>query len=238
MAVLGQVVNRVAAGRVPTEAAAALALTCLTPLRKKNGRLRPVAAGEALRRLTGKALARAHATEVAEAVGPRQFGVGTPGGTEALSHAVQVEAGRKPGAAFIALDMRNAFPSLDRDQVLAAVRRHAPPLLPYARLVLGRRSYYRFLGAKGEGEALPADQGVGQGDPLAPAFLAVTIREPVERHALQAVDVVAPVNAARELIGNAILVRAGQGKKTPLSRASGPNLAKSLISFMGKELGR
>ena len=35
-----------------------------------------------------------------------------------------------------------------------------------------------------------------------------------------------------------ILVRAGQGKKTPLSRSSGPALAKSLTSFMAKELGR
>ena len=102
MAALGQVVNRVASGRVPTAAAAGLALTSLTPLRKKNGRLRPVAAGETLRRLTGKGLARTQATLLAEAVGPRQFGVGTPGGTEALSHAAQVEAGRRPQAAFVA----------------------------------------------------------------------------------------------------------------------------------------
>jgi len=181
MTALGVVVDRIASGRVPPGAAAGLALTSLTPLRKKNGRLRPVAAGEALRRLTAKALARAHAKPIAEAVGLAQFGVGTPGGTEALSHAVQVEAGRRPQAAFVALDMRNAFPSLDRDEVLAAVGLHAPFLLPYARLFLGRRSRYRYLGADGEGEALPADQGVDQGDPLAPAFLAVTIRRPLER---------------------------------------------------------
>ena len=65
--------------------------------------------------------------------------------------------------------------------MLAAVGWHAPSLLPYARLFLGRRSLYRYLGADGEGEALAADQGVDQGDPLAPAFLAVTIRTPLER---------------------------------------------------------
>ena len=90
MAALGEVVGRIASGRVPPGAAASLALTYLTPLLKKNSRLRPVAAGEALRRLTGKALALEHAAELAEAAGPSQFGVGTPGGTEALSHAVQV----------------------------------------------------------------------------------------------------------------------------------------------------
>ena len=85
-----------------------------------------MAAGDTLRRLTAKASARAHATPIADAVGPAQFGVGTPGGTEALSHAVQVEAGRRPAAAFVALDMRNAFPSLSRDEVLAAVGLYAP----------------------------------------------------------------------------------------------------------------
>ena len=92
-----------------------------------------------------------------------------------------MEAGRRPNAVWVALDLRNAFPSLDRDRVLAAVGEHAPQLLSYARLFLGRRSYYHYVGANGEGEALHADQGVDQGDPLAPALLAVTIRDPLER---------------------------------------------------------
>ena len=181
MAALGDVVNKVASGRVPAAAAAGLALTGLTPLRKKTGRLRPVAACEALRRLTGKALATGNAAALAEAAGPSQFGVGTPGGTEALSHAVQMESARKPQAAVLAPDLRNAFPSLDRDAVLAAVQQRAPELLPYARLFLGRRSYFRYVAGNGLGEALHADQGVDQGDPLALAFLAVTLRGPLER---------------------------------------------------------
>ena len=110
MTALREVVDRVVSGRVPPDAAAGLALTALTPLWKKNGRLRPVAAGEALRRLAGKAVAAEHSAALAEAAGPRQFGVGTPGGTEALSHAAQVEAGRRPSAVWVALDLRNAFP--------------------------------------------------------------------------------------------------------------------------------
>ena len=81
----------------------------------------------------------------------------------------------------MALDLRNTFGSLGRDAVLAAVQEHAPGLLPYARLFPGRRSAYRYLSSKGAGEPLYADQGVDQGDPLAPALLAVTIREPLER---------------------------------------------------------
>ena len=63
MTALGKVVDRIASGQVPPGAAAGLALTTLTPLRKKNGRLRPVAAGEALRRLPP------YATALGEVVG-------------------------------------------------------------------------------------------------------------------------------------------------------------------------
>ena len=92
-----------------------------------------------------------------------------------------MEAGHRPRAAFVALGLRNASGSLDRDTVLAAVQEHAPGLLPYARLFLGRRSGYRYLSSNGAGELLYVDQGVDQGDPLAPAFPAVTIRDPLER---------------------------------------------------------
>ena len=142
------------------------------------------------------------------AVGPRQFGVETPGGTEALSHAAQVEAGRRPQAAFVALDLRNAFGSLDRDTVLAAVQEHAPGLLPYARLFLGRRSAYRYLGSNGAGEPLYADQGVDQGDPLAPAFLAVTIREPLERLEDRLRDLAEEQGFSPEAAADAVRVRA------------------------------
>ena len=143
------VVSCVAFGRAPRAAAAGLTLTSLTPLLKKNGKIRPVAAGEALRRLTGKALARSHAVALAETVGPRQFGVGTPGGAETLSRAAQVEAQRRPHATWVALDLRNAFSSLDRDAMLTAVTSEAPALLPYARHFLGRRSGHRYLGVAG-----------------------------------------------------------------------------------------
>ena len=157
-----------------------MALTSLTPLLKKNGKVRPVAAGESLRRLAGKGLARAHAADLAEQVGGTQFGVGTPGGAEALVHAAQVEAGRDPRAVWVALDLRNAFSSLSREAVLAAVEARPPALLPSARLFLGHRSRYRYLGGDG-GELLDADEGVDQGDPLAPAFLALTLRDPLAR---------------------------------------------------------
>ena len=134
--------------------------------------------------------------------------MGTPGGTEALSHAVHVEAGRRPAAAFVALDMRNAFPSPGQDEVLAAVGLYAPPLLPYARLFLGRRSLYRYLGADGEGEAPPADQGVNQGDPLAPAFLAVTIRRPLERLGARLRELAEAEGYTPEAAADAIRVRA------------------------------
>ena len=132
----------------------------------------------------------------------------TRAGTQARSHGAQVEAGRRRQAAFVSLDLRNAFGSLDRDAVLAKVQEHAPGLLPYARLFLGRRSAYRYLSSNGTGGLLYADQGVDQGDPLAPAFLAVTIREPLERLEARLRDLAEADGFSPEAAADAVRVRA------------------------------
>ena len=108
----------------------------------------------------------------------------------------------------MALDLRNAFGGLDRDAVLAAVQEHAPGLFRYARLFLGRHSAYRYLSNNGAGELLYADQGVDQGDPLAPAFLAVTIREPLERLETRLRSLAEAEGFSPEAAADAVRVRA------------------------------
>ena len=79
---LGRVADRVAAADLPEEAVAGLAAVCLHPLRKKPSGVRPVGAGEALRRVVAKALLLEVAGTLAEGVGPRQLGCGLKGGGE------------------------------------------------------------------------------------------------------------------------------------------------------------
>lgn len=97
--------------------------------------------------------------------------------------------------------------------MLAAVQEHVPGLLPYARLFLGWRSAYRYLGSNGAGGLLYADQGgvdqgVDQGDPLALAFPAVTIREPLERLEARLRDLAEEEGFSPEAAADAVRVRA------------------------------
>ena len=82
------VLLRVASARLPPSAAAALALSKLTPLRKPGGGVRPIAAPSLLRRLAGRLLVNARRQGIAEALGANQFAVGTAAGTEVLAHTV------------------------------------------------------------------------------------------------------------------------------------------------------
>ena len=92
--------------------------------------------------------------------------------------------------------------------MLATVQEHAPGLLPYARLFLGRRSAYRDLSSNGAGDLLYADQGVDQGDPLAPAFLAATTCDPLERLETRLRSLAEAAGFSPEAAADAVRVRA------------------------------
>ena len=77
-------------GELPMEHGPLLCGANLTPLRKPDGGVRPVAVGETLRRLAGKVLL---STGVAKgqvaSLAPVQVGVGVPGAAEAVVIATQ-----------------------------------------------------------------------------------------------------------------------------------------------------
>ena len=69
LALLGGFRDRIADGDVPEGAVDLLGLTKLTPLKKDGPGIRPVAAGECLRKLAARALVREHRTLLLDAVG-------------------------------------------------------------------------------------------------------------------------------------------------------------------------
>ena len=92
-----------------------------------------MAVGETWRRLVGKALSGAVIEELRLLLEPTQLGVGTRGGAEALVHTTRQWLHRNrddPQKIRVTLDLENAFNSIDRSAVLAAVRRAAPGLTP------------------------------------------------------------------------------------------------------------
>ena len=94
----------------------------LIPLRKKDGSVRPIAVGETLRRIVGKALLKT--PEVAQAVRslmPRQVRVGVPNATELIGMGIQriVDSSDPKGDwVILQVDVQNAYNTLSRTAIL------------------------------------------------------------------------------------------------------------------------
>ena len=68
-----------------------------------------------------------------EILEPWQVGVGTPGGCEAVVHAVRhwfLSYHRSPDRVLARIDLSNAFDTVDRQEILASTRELAPSLVP------------------------------------------------------------------------------------------------------------
>jgi hypothetical protein len=110
-----------------------LCTATLIPLKKKDGGIRPIAVGETLRRLVGKALLQLpDVKRELEALKPRQCGVGVPFAAEMMGMAVQRLAdGVLPehiSAAWlqVMVDVKNAYNTLSRVAMLQGARRKSP----------------------------------------------------------------------------------------------------------------
>src|SRR5688572_32292516 len=91
-------------------------------LAQKTGGLRPIVIGYYWRRLTSKGANCYAAPWAAAHLSPRQVGIGVSGGGEAAVHAARRFVGSMPSDSVLAkLDFKNAFNSLYRDRMLAAL---------------------------------------------------------------------------------------------------------------------
>jgi hypothetical protein len=163
---LTSLVNCLLRGNCPDSVVAVLFGATLIALRKKSGGIRPIAIGYIWRRLASKCANTFAASRVADYLQPIQVGVGISGGCEAAVHAVRRFTQSMPTDHVIAkLDFTNAFNSLKRSRLLAAVQAKVPEILSYCLLAYGNPSHLRF-GKK----IVLSCEGVQQGDPLGPLF--------------------------------------------------------------------
>lgn len=174
---LCEVLTIIMQGKVPSVVATLVFGAQLTGLHKKTGGLRPIAAGNTLRRLATKILLNREKTSIAQffrkAPGG-QVGVGQKCGCEVLFHTVRrfqcVMSSSQDEVR--ALDFKNAFGNIDRSLLLDVVQRDFPSLGPISRSAYSATSFLLF-----GNEVVRSTQGVQQGDPSGPLLFSLALAE-------------------------------------------------------------
>eukprot|EP00731_Ephydatia_muelleri_P001545 Em0001g1545a len=176
---LRDIVNLLASGKVPVSVSRHLAGGSLTALVKGKPGLppdiRPIAVGEALRRLTGKCLCAVLKSKASEFFAPFQFGVACPAGAEKVIHGLRhciEEHWEEEDFVVLKIDMCNAFNLVSRQALLDECAFHFPDLLPWASWCYGQQPLLQHpLGT------VTSEVGVQQGDPLGPMFFSLVLHK-------------------------------------------------------------
>lgn len=151
----------------------------LSALRKKDDDIRPIAAGEFLRRVTSKAVCALIRTKAADFFAPQQFGVALPGGTERVIHRLRTAwAQHEADTDWVVckVDLANAFNRVSREAILQAVSEDFPELLPWVSYCYGAHSVLRYAEF-----TISSQAGVQQGDPLGPLLFSLVLHRLVRR---------------------------------------------------------
>ena len=128
---LHTVTNLIANATAPPALIDGLRLNPLTAKKRSDGRVRPLAAPETLRRLVAGTLCATYKPTFVDALAHHDHAIGVPAGTETLAKSIQAHT-EATGYAVVKLDGTAAFNRQDRRVAFAAIQRHCPDLVPFA----------------------------------------------------------------------------------------------------------
>lgn len=149
--------------------------------KKKPGEIRPLAVGEALRRISCKIIKHAIGNDrIASACGPLQFGAGVSCGTELAAGIPRLALSTMPGFVSVGLDCSNAFQNVDRQRTLAKVRKYLPQAFNLARSLYEGDSFLILSHEEKRPDdptIIESTQGVHQGCVFGSIYFCIAIRD-------------------------------------------------------------
>ena len=146
-----------AKGQVPREAVNGIKLGRMTALRKENGGVRGIVAGEVVRRVQAKTIAQQLGPAVKAATAPNQYALSTRAGCECIAHALQAVTELDQEATVTTIDGISAYDSISRRAMLLGLDGVAG----------GRQAlpFVRLEDASGTVHTVHQGEGGEQGDP-------------------------------------------------------------------------
>lgn len=152
----------------------------LVALEKANGEVRPVVVGESLLRLLTKIVLQT-AVPADVRIHEEQYAHGVAGGVERA--AMSAQAALTAGKTLLCTDVRNAYNTISRREILRATSRRCPRLLACAWYLLREESILLTQGSKGWGDwwGVRGREGVQQGSPLATYLFCLTVADAIEQ---------------------------------------------------------
>jgi ribonuclease HI len=173
--VLTKILNLMLKGWIPNNHP--LRDSTMVALDKGEGHVRPIAVGESIYRLCGRAVIKAHGAALADVLQPHQFGFAVKGGAECIVHLVHSKL-REKQHTVATLDVSNAFNSVDRSHMRKMVQEYTPELLDFFSW-----DYGGPVVAWWDNQEIISECGVKQGGPLSPFYFALALKEPLEEAA-------------------------------------------------------
>jgi hypothetical protein len=172
--ILRHVINLLLSAKAPIEVQEFLAGARLTALAKPGGDVRPVAAGNILRRIASKCVCALLQARIRATFGDEQLGVACRGGAEQIIHSMRTTVGThwiNADFTILKVDFENAFNSVDRNTLLRECKQHFPELFPWVEWCYGSQPVLQYNLTT----YFISSSGVQQGDPLGPMLFCLVL---------------------------------------------------------------
>jgi hypothetical protein len=142
--------------------------------------IRPIAMGNALRKVMSKCVLFLNKRTIAEQLSPYQFGAGAPLGTETIIHMIESVLEINPTYCVVKVDFRNAFTTIFRARLLEAVRRRVPGMHRWAAVNHVDKTFlwHRCMDSlAAECDYILSEDGVQQGEVCGPTNFCLVLQD-------------------------------------------------------------